>query len=78
MHARIERRRGRFMLVDQSLNGTYLRRDGMPEVMLRREEVGLEGSGLICLGTSTETQPSLCVRFTVHKARGGGEGGSPQ
>jgi predicted component of type VI protein secretion system len=37
MHARIERRRDKFVLVDQSSNGTYVRIDGEPEIQLRRE-----------------------------------------
>jgi adenylate cyclase len=68
-HARIEYRHDRFVLVDQSLNGTFLRRDGMAEVALRREEIALEGSGLIGLGKTTADQPELCVSFTVHRVR---------
>ncbi len=67
-HARIEYRQDRFVLIDQSLNGTYLRRDGMPEVALRREEIALEGSGLIGLGKSPADAPQLSVSFTVHRA----------
>jgi hypothetical protein len=50
MHARIEFRRDRFVLIDQSLNGTYLHRQGMAEITLRRDEIGLERSGQISLG----------------------------
>jgi adenylate cyclase len=66
VHARIEYRRGRFVLVDQSLNGTYLNLQGGREVALRREEMALEGSGLIGLGASAATQQEQCVRFAVH------------
>jgi adenylate cyclase len=66
-HARIEYRHDRFVLIDQSLNGTYLRRDGMAEVTLRREEVALDGSGLIGLGKSPADAPQLSVSFTVHR-----------
>jgi adenylate cyclase len=66
-HARIEYRHDRFVLIDQSLNGTYLRRDGMAEVALRREEVALDGSGLIGLGKSPADAPQLSVSFTVHR-----------
>jgi adenylate cyclase len=66
-HARIEYRHDRFVLIDQSLNGTYLRRQGMAEVALRREEIALEGSGLIGLGKTPADAPQLCVRFTVHR-----------
>jgi class 3 adenylate cyclase len=70
MHARIEFRRDRFVLVDQSLNGTYLHRQGMAEISLRRDEIGLERSGQISLGKPTATQPpELCVRFSIRKGR---------
>jgi class 3 adenylate cyclase len=49
-HARIERRRDKFVLVDQSSNGTYVAIDGEPEVLLRREEMILRGRGRISFG----------------------------
>jgi adenylate cyclase len=67
VHARIEYRRDRFILVDQSLNGTYVQMLGMAEVALRRDEVVLEKSGLISLGKSTAEQRDLCLRFTVQR-----------
>jgi class 3 adenylate cyclase len=45
LHARIERRRDKFVLVDQSSNGTYVKIDGEPEIQLRREEMILRGRG---------------------------------
>jgi len=68
LHARIEYRRNRFVLIDQSLNGTYLRREGKPEVVVRRDEATLEGSGVISLGQSTAAIGALCVSFTVRDA----------
>ena len=50
MHAKIERRRDKFVLVDQSTNGTYVTVAGEREIMLRREEFVLRGSGMISLG----------------------------
>lgn len=64
-HARIEFRRERFVLIDQSINGTFVAMDGEREVTLRRDEVELKGTGMISLGKSTTVQPELCVRFTV-------------
>ena len=37
----------------QSSNGTFLRPQGQPEIMLRRDEVVLTSSGLVRLGTPT-------------------------
>jgi class 3 adenylate cyclase len=67
MHARIEYRRDRFLLIDQSLNGTYVQMQGMPEVVLRRDELPLDQSGLISLGKSTAAQQQMCVRFRVQR-----------
>jgi adenylate cyclase len=50
-HARIENRRSQFFLVDDSTNGTYLQIGGTAEVLLRREQILLRGSGTISLGT---------------------------
>jgi adenylate cyclase len=50
-HARIERRRDRFVLADQSSNGTWVRFDGETDgIVLRREELMLRASGIICFG----------------------------
>ena len=51
-HARIERRRDKFFLIDQSTNGTFVAVVGEPEISLRREEVMLRGSGQIAFGHS--------------------------
>jgi len=50
MHARIERRRDKFVLIDQSSNGTYVRIDGEPDIQLRREEMILRGRGQVSFG----------------------------
>lgn len=49
-HARIERRRNKYFLVDQSTNGTYVVFAGEGEIVLRREEAMLRGSGTIAFG----------------------------
>ena len=48
-HARIECRRGKFILTDQSTNGTYVLTEEGP-AYLRREELQVTGSGRIALG----------------------------
>ncbi len=66
-HAVIEHRRGKFVLIDQSTNGTYVRVDGdgsASEMYLRREELPLMGScGLIGLGASLDVESEHAVRF---------------
>ena len=49
-HARIERRRDKFVLIDQSTNGTYVTFDGEAEFALKREEVILRSKGRISFG----------------------------
>ena len=62
-HVRIERRRGRFVLVDHSSNGTSVRISGELEVVLRRDELMLRGSGQIALGQSTGDPDPVLVEF---------------
>ena len=49
-HASIEFRKGYFILVDRSTNGTYLKIDGDDEIRVHRDEVHLRKSGVISLG----------------------------
>lgn len=49
-HARIEKRRDKFLLVDESSNGTYVTLPGEPDIYLRREELVLRRSGRIGVG----------------------------
>lgn len=64
LHARVELRRDRFVLVDQSLNGTYVTVESEPEVCLRRDELALKGAGVISLGRSINSDASIPIRFT--------------
>lgn len=63
MHARIERRRDNFILVDHSSNGTYVRVDGEAEMMLRREEWRLRGHGYCSFGHPYEQDPAEVLEF---------------
>ncbi|HEX5611563.1 MAG TPA: adenylate/guanylate cyclase domain-containing protein [Burkholderiales bacterium] len=51
-HAKLEKRRDKFFLIDQSTNGTYVTFAGEPEIALRREEVMLRRTGRIVFGHS--------------------------
>jgi adenylate cyclase len=66
-HARIERRRDKFFLIDQSTNGTFVAVTGEPEISLRREEVMLRGSGQIAFGHSVGApgEGSEVVEFSL-------------
>lgn len=64
LHARIEYRRGKFFLVDQSTNGTYVRSDA-EDSFLRREEALLSGAGSISLGRPFTEQPQDVVAYAI-------------
>ena len=62
-HARIERRRDKFVVIDQSSNGTFVTVEGEPEVQLRREEMFLRESGHISFGHAYEADPVETLVF---------------
>ena len=63
LHARIEIARRKFMLVDQSTNGTFILLEGGEESFLRRDSMQLKGSGLIGLGRAPEEDSPQTIRF---------------
>ncbi len=65
LHARIELRRDKFVLVDQSINGTFLHIDGEAELCLRRGDLPLRGSGFIRLGRSTHGGEDDCIGYAL-------------
>jgi hypothetical protein len=62
-HARIERRRDKFVLIDHSTNGTYCTVQGEKEIELRREELTLRGRGRISFGHAYAEDPAETVEF---------------
>jgi class 3 adenylate cyclase len=64
-HARIERRRDKFVLADHSSNGTWVRFTGeAEEVVLRHEELMLRANGAIGFGHSPADGQGAPVEFT--------------
>ncbi len=61
-HARIELRNGKFILADQSTNGTYLNQDGKT-IFLHREEIPLTGSGIFSLGHNSKPDAPEAVQY---------------
>ncbi len=70
VHARIELRRGKFVLVDQSTNGTYLFSPVHKDVYLHLDELPLEGHGLIGLGRKPDPGNKEKIYFAI---RSGGD-----
>ena len=64
-HARIEKRRDKFFLADQSTNGTFVSFTGEAELSLRREETMLRGTGRITFGHSAAESSEETVEFMV-------------
>lgn len=63
LHARIEYRRQKFVLLDQSTNGTFVRSADGNVITLRREEMTLQGSGVISLGRAFGKDTSHLIHF---------------
>lgn len=63
IHARIEQRRGRFILVDQSTNGTFLHNVQGEETFVRRDSVELVGEGILGLGKVAKPGTPLSIHF---------------
>jgi len=62
-HSKIEHRRGKFIITDQSTNGTFVRTSEGQDVFLRREEFTLFGSGYISLGKKVDMNDSNVIHF---------------
>ena len=63
-HVRIELRRDKFFIVDQSTNGTHVLVENEAPAFLRREEMPLNGNGRISLGRAFDENPTEVVSFT--------------
>ena len=64
-HVKIELRRDKFFVIDQSTNGTHIKIDGADESFLRREEMHISANGKISLGKSFTDNPTEVVSFTL-------------
>ena len=63
IHARIEKRRGKFMLIDQSTNGTFLQNVKGEETFIRRDSTELVGEGIIGLGRVAKPGTPLAIHY---------------
>jgi adenylate cyclase len=64
-HAKIEKRRDKFVVTDQSTNGTFITFAGEPEIALRREEVMLRRSGRIVVGHGAAEPTGDTIEFQL-------------
>jgi class 3 adenylate cyclase len=63
LHARIEAGKNRFMLVDQSTNGSFVQTAKGDEAFVRRDSVPLAGSGIIGLGRVPEPESYHTIEY---------------
>jgi class 3 adenylate cyclase len=67
IHARVEMRRGKFILIDQSTNGTFLESLQGQESFVRRDSTELTGEGIIGLGRVAKPGTPLAIHFVCEQ-----------
>ena len=67
LHARVETRRNKFMLVDESTNGTFVQTMNGEEIFVRRDSTQLDGEGVIGLGRVSQPGTPLAVHYLVEE-----------
>lgn len=65
VHARINVARNRFVLVDESTNGTFIQQDAGEELYVRRDSTVLTGSGVISMGRVAARGTPLAIEYRV-------------
>jgi adenylate cyclase len=64
-HLNLEFRRGKFVLMDHSTNGTYVKLNKQDDIFIRREELPLIGEGYISLGEDYKKENTTNIYFSV-------------
>jgi class 3 adenylate cyclase len=67
LHARVEVNRNKFILVDQSTNGTFVIGKDGEEAFVRRDSMQIRGEGLIGLGKAPDSNSSQVIRYTCEE-----------
>ncbi len=67
LHARVEFNRNKFMLIDQSTNGTFVIGKDGEEAFVRRDSMQIRGEGLIGLGKAPDSNSSQVIRYTCEE-----------
>ena len=69
-HARVTMRRGKFVLLDESTNGTYIMPGGLnsgaEEVFIKREEYLLPEQSAVSLGQSCKASDARHIQFKIN------------
>ena len=64
-HVDLEFRRGKFVLLDHSTNGTYVRLNDQNDIFIRREELPLIGEGYISIGEDYRSDNTNNIYFSI-------------
>jgi hypothetical protein len=67
LHARVEINRSKFVLIDQSTNGTFVQSADGEESFVRRDSLQIKGQGMIGLGRLPEQGSPQTIRFTCEE-----------
>src|SRR5271167_4854197 len=67
LHARVEINRNKFILVDQSTNGTFVIGKDGEEAFVRRDSMQIRGEGLIGLGKAPDSNSSQVIRYNCEE-----------
>jgi adenylate cyclase len=67
LHARIEINRNKFVLIDQSTNGTFVQTADGEESFVRRDSLQIKGEGTIGLGRLPEQDSPQTIRFVCEE-----------
>jgi adenylate cyclase len=67
LHARIEISRNKFVLIDQSTNGTFVQTADGEESFVRRDSLQIKGQGMIGLGRLQEAGSPQTIRFNCEE-----------
>jgi len=62
-HCHIDFRRGKYVLIDHSTNGTYLHEESKTPIYLRREEAPLQGQGIISVGQQLDHASPWLIHY---------------
>ena len=68
LHARIEISRSKFVLIDQSTNGTFVQTADGEESFVRRDSLQIKGQGTIGLGRLPEQDSPQTIRFVCEES----------
>jgi adenylate cyclase len=63
LHARVEMSRDRFLLIDQSTNGSFVLTRKGEELFVRRDSIQISGEGVIGLGRIVQPSSAQAITF---------------